>query len=210
MNHYFFVIDVFKNSFSPTYVNEKKYFLSLIIFRHRRFFFLIQVNGLFECTPEMLDTLSNRIDYLEKICQKVEASKKRTSPHPKHISSPSPQQQETSQMLNDDSQPAVAPDSTSLAERHSGSDAGDNKDTELRKQTAADDSAEKKFSLSSLLGRKMSASNQQQQQTLISIDPATLESLKSILNVRNQLKSATLDLMDRVKKAEEGVLTNLK
>jgi len=108
---------------------------------------------------------------------------------------------------NDDSQPAVA--ATSL-ERHSGGDAGDNKDAEFKKQTAAEDSAEKKFSLSSLLGKKTSPSNQQQQQTLINIDPATLESLKSILNVRNQLKSATLDLMDRVKKAEEGVLTNLK
>jgi len=45
-----------------------------------------QVNGLFECTPEMLDTLSNRIDYLEKICQKVEASKKRSSRRPKPLS----------------------------------------------------------------------------------------------------------------------------
>lgn len=165
---------------------------------------------MFECTPEMLDTLSNRIDYLEKICQKVEASKKRSSHRrPKPLPSPSPQQPETSQIIsNDDSQPAVA---TTPFERHSGEDVGDNKDTELKKQTAADDGAEKKFSLSSLLGKKTSPlKQQQQQQTLISLDPATLESLKSILNVRNQLKSATLDLMDRVKKAEEGVLTNLK
>lgn len=163
---------------------------------------------MFECTPEMLDTLSNRIDYLEKICQKVEASKKRSSHRPKPLSSPSPQPPETSQMIsNDDSQPAAT---ATVLERHSGGDAGDNKDTELKKQTAADDSAEKKFSLSSLLGKKTSPSSQQQQQTLISIDPATLESLKSILSVRNQLKSATLDLMDRVKKAEEGVLNNLK
>ncbi|XP_065669760.1 uncharacterized protein LOC100214365 isoform X2 [Hydra vulgaris] len=29
-----------------------------------------QINGLFECTPDELDSLSNRIDYLEKICKK--------------------------------------------------------------------------------------------------------------------------------------------
>ena len=169
-----------------------------------------QVNGLFECTPDMLDTLSNRVDYLEKICQKVEASKKRSSSRPKPLSFPSPsqqqQQQQLSQILKDDLQPMVTAPSL---ERHSGGDGGDNKEMDLKKQTAADDSAEKKFSLSSLLDKKLSPSAQHQQ-TLISIDPATLESLKSILNVRNQLKSATLDLMDRVKKAEEGVLTNLK
>lgn len=31
-----------------------------------------QINGLFECTPDELDSLSNRIDYLEKICKKVQ------------------------------------------------------------------------------------------------------------------------------------------
>jgi len=29
-----------------------------------------QINGLFECTPDELDSLSNRVDYLEKICKK--------------------------------------------------------------------------------------------------------------------------------------------
>jgi len=38
-----------------------------------------QINGLFECTPDELDSLSNRVDYLEKICKKVE------KPAKKHI-----------------------------------------------------------------------------------------------------------------------------
>jgi len=87
---------------------------------------------------------------------------------------------------------------------------GDNKEMDLKKQTAADDSAEKKFSLTSFLKNKSLSRQPTQQQALVNVDPATLESLKSILSVRDKLKFATLDLMDRVKKAEEGVLNNLK
>lgn len=36
-----------------------------------------QINGLYECTPDELDSLSNRVDYLEKICRKVQNAKKR-------------------------------------------------------------------------------------------------------------------------------------
>jgi len=36
-----------------------------------------QINGLFECTPDELDSLSNRVDYLEKICKKVENAAKK-------------------------------------------------------------------------------------------------------------------------------------
>lgn len=158
-----------------------------------------QVNGLFECTPDMLDTLSNRIDYLEKICQKVEASKKRSS-----YRRPSPKSQPV--MVETQATASTSPEFHAV----------DNKEMDLKKQMAADDSAEKKFSLNSLLNiQKVGDQNKiplvsNQQQTLISIDPATLESIKSILGVRNKLKMATLDLMDRVKKAEEGVLNNLK
>ena len=152
----------------------------------------------------MLDTLSNRIDYLEKICQKVEQSKKRSSsrPHPLPVNNP------TSQVSNNGvSNAAAAP---SPPENHAAV-MGDNKEMDLKKQTAADDSAEKKFSLSSFLNNKsLSRQPVQQQQALVNVDPATLESLKSILSVRDKLKFATLDLMDRVKKAEEGVLNNLK
>jgi len=141
-----------------------------------------QVNGLFECTPEMLDTLSNRIDYLEKICQKVEtASKKHTSLH--------------------------RPNYNKMPSIEGGENAANLKDMDLKKQMVTDDSAEKKFSLSSVL-KKSPLSGQQQ--TMISVDPATLESLKSMLNVRNKLKAATLDLMDKMKQAEEGVLKTLK
>lgn len=38
-----------------------------------------QINGLFECTPDELDSLSNRVDYLEKICKKVENPAKKHS-----------------------------------------------------------------------------------------------------------------------------------
>lgn len=38
-----------------------------------------QINGLFECTPDELDSLSNRVDYLEKICKKVETATKKHS-----------------------------------------------------------------------------------------------------------------------------------
>jgi len=44
-----------------------------------------QINGLFECTPDELDSLSNRVDYLEKICKKVEnAAKKHNLIHSAH------------------------------------------------------------------------------------------------------------------------------
>jgi len=162
-----------------------------------------QVNGLFECTPDMLDTLSNRIDYLEKICQKVEQSKKRSSSRQHPLSNTNP----TSQISNNGvSNAAAAP---SPPENHAAV-MGDNKEMDLKKQTAADDSAEKKFSLTSFLKNKSLSRQPTQQQALVNVDPATLESLKSILSVRDKLKFATLDLMDRVKKAEEGVLNNLK
>lgn len=141
-----------------------------------------QVNGLFECTPEMLDTLSNRIDYLEKICQKVEAAKKHSS-------------------LNRNNNSALPDKSIATATTSRG---GQAMDMDLKKQAAADDSAEKKFSLASLTKTLNPG------QTTITLDPATLESLRSILTVRNKLKSATLDFMDKVKQAEENVLKTFK
>lgn len=49
-----------------------------------------QINGLFECTPDELDSLSNRVDYLEKICKKVEnAAKKHNLVHSMHNKSSS-------------------------------------------------------------------------------------------------------------------------
>lgn len=46
-----------------------------------------QINGLFECTPDELDSLSNRVDYLEKICKKVENAAKKHVLHLNEISS---------------------------------------------------------------------------------------------------------------------------
>jgi len=48
-----------------------------------------QINGLFECTPDELDSLSNRVDYLEKICKKVENAAKKHVLHSNDISKPS-------------------------------------------------------------------------------------------------------------------------
>jgi len=45
-----------------------------------------QINGLFECTPDELDSLSNRVDYLEKICKKVENAAKKHVLHSSDIS----------------------------------------------------------------------------------------------------------------------------
>jgi len=46
-----------------------------------------QINGLFECTPDELDSLSNRVDYLEKICKKVENAAKKHVLHLNEITS---------------------------------------------------------------------------------------------------------------------------
>jgi len=46
-----------------------------------------QINGLFECTPDELDSLSNRVDYLEKICKKVESATKKHILHLNEIAS---------------------------------------------------------------------------------------------------------------------------
>jgi len=146
----------------------------------------------------MLDTLSNRIDYLEKICQKVEtASKKHASKRPVPSVKKLP--------LPENSADTKAAAATPPEDRAT---ATNNKEMDLKKQMAADDSAEKKFSLNSILNKP--ASSLSGQRGMISIDPSTLESIKSMLNVRNKLKVATIDLMDRVKNAEEGFLKSLQ
>ena len=80
----------------------------------------------------MLDTLSNRIDYLEKICQKVEtASKKHAQKRPAlslNNKSPSPDKSADTKTA------ATAPPENREA-------AANDKEMDLKKQMAADDSA---------------------------------------------------------------------
>lgn len=143
----------------------------------------------------MLDTLSNRIDYLEKICQKVEtASKKHTQhvPSPQRNIKPLKQQAKENTELVPENQAAIVDDKEQRKENKES-------DADMKKQTAADMSAEKKFALN--VGSNRSPSTDS--------ETSPLDSLKSILDVRKKLKIATLDLMNRVKQAEEGVIKNL-
>ena len=160
------------------------------------------MNGLFECTPELLDTLSNRIDYLEKICQKVEsASKKHTQhlpPSPSSNNNKSKQIQNSQITENQASKPEVISDLAKSQQKE-----GETKDasnTEMRKQPEADTSAEKKFLLNDSQATKSLQSN------MDLTSPHSFDSIKSIFDVRKKLKMATLDLMNRVKQVEEGVM----
>ena len=179
-----------------------------------------------------MDSLSNRVDYLEKICRKVENPSKKhkvyNSTKPNNISS-SVLNASNIQSKNITEKPAKAENKTSEKEKQKKEETEkeetktDVENKQKEKTEKVQQEKEKENARASNFNENVEATAEKKHlksdtendtstnppPKKVYRDPATA-TLRSMIDVRAKLKIAELDLMDRVRQAKEGTMKNLK
>lgn len=169
-----------------------------------------QINGLFECTPDELDSLSNRVDYLEKICHKVESGAKKHKIRANLTKSSKEESKDSDEVEHKEvnAKEKVKESITPEEKKDDKQNASVEKDQTVKENAKNTDEKIDTTGDKKNFKGTFETNSQKTQPRSDFRDPVTA-ALKSMIDVRAKLKISELDILDRIKQAKEGVMKTL-